>query len=319
MGRLFGVDPDRGVLDAPSNVAGSGEAINGAAFTDKLMAVSNRSEVIVQVSIPGIGPVVLEGGAHGVIASESGKILAPRGGEGLLIIAPSNDGRFIHKTLISPGVDPYFYQTVQVGPSESGREWFASACRDDGIALIRLGPGEERGEFEVMRRRNPRTGENADIVSLCPLNRPGYPYALALLAMDGTVYFTADVRTFAFMGMAFDKLNGTPYTIHSAQGHLFILTSEKLCLMKDFADRAVRDPGGLSRGPIKSFSLAVDAIDCSIVNDEFLLLVHDHYLTVNRVSELSHRFHSVKSTGGPEVNGSAEVSPIDPEFSGRRI
>ena len=158
MGRLFWVDPDRGILGSPSNVAGSGEAINGAAFTDKLMAVSNRSEVVVQEWMPGIGPVVLEGGAHGVIASESGRILAPRGSEGLLIISPSNDGRFLPTTLISPGADPYFYQTVQVGPSENGQELFASACREDGIALIRLGPGGERSEFEVMSRKNPRTG-----------------------------------------------------------------------------------------------------------------------------------------------------------------
>ena len=108
MGRLFWVEPNQGVLASPSNVAGSGEAINGAAFTDKLMAVSNRSEVIVQGRIPGVGPVVLEGGAHGVIASESGRIIAPRGSEGLLIISPSDDGRFIDTTLTSPRSGPLF-------------------------------------------------------------------------------------------------------------------------------------------------------------------------------------------------------------------
>ena len=161
--------------------------------------------------------------------------------------------------------------------------------------MIRLGPGGEHGEFEVMRKKNPRTGEDADIVSLCPLNRPGYPYALALLAMDGTVYFTADVRTFAFTGMAFDKLNGTPYTILGAQGHVFILTSEKLWFMKDFADRAIRDPVGLSRDPVSSFSFGLDAVECSIVDDEYLLLVYDSCLTLNRVSELSQGLLPTKS------------------------
>jgi hypothetical protein len=274
------------LLPGPSKIVGSGEAINGAAFTEKLVAVSNRSELVVQRLIPGIGPDVLEGGAHEVIASELGRIIAPRGGEGLLIISPSENGRFTSTTLRASGADPYFYKTVQVGPGENGREWFASACRDEGIALLHLDAGQDRGDFTVMSKRNPRTGEGADIVSLCPLNRPGYPYALAFLAMDGTVYFTADVRTSEFKGVAFDKLEGTPYTILGAQGHLFILTSEKLHFLKGFADRAIRDDLDLARDPIRTISLGVDAVECSIVDDEYLLLIFDSYLTVNLVSDL---------------------------------
>jgi hypothetical protein len=314
-GRLFSVDPDRGVLRDPFSVVGSGEAINGVAFTDKLMAVSNRSEVVIQERIIGIGPCVLDGGAHGVIASEGGRILAPMGSDGLLIVRPSDDGPPTSTILRSNGATPYFYQTVQIGTLEQGREWFASACRDDGIVLIPIGPGRENGEFELMSKTNPRTGKVEDIVSLCSLHRPGHPYALALLSIDKTVYFTTDVRTVAFTGIALDRMDGTPYSIHSAQGHLFILTSEKLYVMKDVAERAIRDPKGFSRDPIKSFSLEADAVDCSIVDDEYLLLVHDRYLTVNRVSELSQRFHSTNSTGGPKVGGPAEIFSIDPEFS----
>jgi hypothetical protein len=313
-GRLFLVDPDRGVRRDPSPIFGSGEAINGAAFTDKLMAVSNRSEVVIQEMIPGIKPRVLEGGAHGVIASKGGRILAPMGIDGLLIVSPSDDTPPIPTVLKSPETDLYFYQTVQIGPLEQGQEWFATACRDDGVARIMLGPGREYDEFEVRSKKNPRTQKNADIVSLCSLNRPGYPYAMAVLSMDRTVYFTADIRTAAFTGMALDELDGTPYSVHSAQGHLFILTSDKLYVMNDFAERAVYNPGSFSREPITSFSLEVDAVDCSIAHDEYLLLVHDHYVTVNRISMLSQGMLLATNTRSPDLNGSDEVSTVDPEF-----
>ena len=112
-------------------------------------------------------------------------------------------------------------------------------------------------------------------MSVCPLNRPGYPYALALLSISKTIYFTADVRVAAFEGIFLAQMDGTPYSIHSAQGHLFILTSEKLYVMRDVAERAIRDSGGFSRDPIKSFSLEMDAVDCSIVDDEYLSIVHE--------------------------------------------
>jgi hypothetical protein len=272
-------------------------------------------EVVIQERIPGIGPFVMEGGAHGVIASEEGRILAPMGSDGLLIIRPSDNGPPTSTILMPDGATPYFYQTIQIGTSEKGKEWFASACRDDGIVLIPIGPDRENGEFELMSKTNPRTGKVEDIVSLCSLHRPGHPYALALLSIDKTIYFTTDVRTVAFTGIALDRMDGTPYSIHSAQGHLFILTSEKLYVMKDVAERAIHDPKGFSRDPIKSFSLEADAVDCSIVANEYLILAHDHHLTVNRVSELSQGVHSANSTGGPEVAGSAEVFSIDPRFS----
>ena len=65
--------------------------------------------------------------------------------------------------------------------------------------------------------------------------------------------------------------------------------------MKDFAERALSNPANLSRDPVHSFSLGVDAVDCSIVDDEYLLLAYDSYLTVNRVSELSQGLLPAKS------------------------
>ena len=158
-GQTFRVDPDRGVRRDPSSVVGSGEAINGAAFTNKLIVVSNGSEVVIQESIPGIGPCVLDGGAHEVIASEEGRILAPMGTDGLLIISPSEQGPPTSTVLKPDGANPYFYQTVQLGRPENGREWFASACRDDGVVITPIGPGQEVGEIDMMIKRTCERGE----------------------------------------------------------------------------------------------------------------------------------------------------------------
>ena len=309
-GRLFSLDPNQGILRNPLSIGVSDEAVNGAVFTDKLIAVSNRSEVVFHEKLTGIGPCVLEGGAHGLIASEEGRILAPMGNDGLLLIQPSNHGPTTCPVIKPDGLSPYFYQTVQIGKSEQGREWFASACRDDGTMLTLVDADHAIKEHTLLSKIDRRSGKNEDFVSLCPLFRPGYPYALVLLSMGRTVYFTSDVRTVKFSGIALDKLEGTPYSIHSAQGHLFILTSEKLYVLKDAAERAIHDPEGFTHRPVSSFSIEVDVVDCSLIDGEHLVLIHENYLTITRVSELSQRFPSGNDKAGFKASGPDEVSQI---------
>ena len=314
-GRILWAFPGSGSVPNLSPVIGSGEAINGVAFTSKLMAVSNRREVVI-LNLAALGEgYTHEGGAHGLIASEAGRIIAPMGSEGLLVIQPLEDGRHARMVLKADGADPYFYQTIQLGPPHRGAELFASACRTDGLVLTPIGPGSSYGNMNLMNKENSLQQPEADVVSLCSLEGPDCPYALALLAIDGTIYFSPDARAGSFTGMSLVGLKGTPYSIHSAQGHLFILTSEKIYAMQDLADRMIRNPEDSTEFVIRSVNLDVDAVDCSLVYGEYLLIVQEDYVSVTGVSKLSEMFRNITPVTA-EIGGTARgYSTFSPNFS----
>src|SRR5438128_1495905 len=76
----------------PYAIAPSEEAVNGIAFAGGLMAVSTRSDVtFLKVPEPGrwhIPRTIYHGGAHGVVSTHGGCIIAPMGRRGILLLDP---------------------------------------------------------------------------------------------------------------------------------------------------------------------------------------------------------------------------------------
>ncbi len=102
--------------------------------------------------------------------------------------------------------------------------------------------------------------------------------------MDCSIHLSTNVWDDPVVTMVFDKMRGTPYSIHSAQGHLFILTSEELYALEGIVDRFLG--GDRIDAGIRAKSMDVDAVDCTIVNDEYLLVVLEDGVLISMVESL---------------------------------
>jgi len=283
-GRLQFFDTFLNPVSPRSPVLRADTSFNGAAFDEGLIVLGVRDEVLVYMGVDGKpGEFTIGSGCHGVVGGVSGKVVAPMGDGGLLCIRKQENGNYRRSVVKVEGAEPYFYRTVCLGKDEAGYDLFASACRSDGLVLTPIGPHHALGEISFLEAK--RDLEDApDIVSLCPLKLPDYPRALALLAMDGSIYFSSDPRSGEFVAMASDRLQGTPYSIHSAQGHLFILTSDKMYALRNLGRNVIRDePIAIESNTV---SFEVDAVDSTLIDDEYLLIVREELVTLNRVSEM---------------------------------
>jgi hypothetical protein len=91
--QFTGLDSPEGRSRGPVKytVAPSGDAINGIAFAGNLIVASTRSEVVF-LNVPRLGgpvePAVFPGGAHGVLGTQGGSVVAPMGRRGILVMEP---------------------------------------------------------------------------------------------------------------------------------------------------------------------------------------------------------------------------------------
>ncbi len=120
--QLMGMDGSK--RTGPYGVSPSGEAVNGVAFAGDVMAVSTRSDVaFLKVSEFGKGSAeraVYYGGAHGVVGTPGGNIVAPLGKEGILWMQPTQDTTQKVR-LLKPAADiPYIYKAAGLGCPERG-------------------------------------------------------------------------------------------------------------------------------------------------------------------------------------------------------
>ena len=324
-GNLWRWNASRRGLSPPLKVIESGEPINGVAFTDDLMVVSTPGEVVIRkLAREGSGEppeFIFRGGAHGVIASEGGRVLAPMGGAGLLLIQPLPEGRHARTTIKARDQSPYFYRTVQIGKSHQGVEFFASAGRNDGVILTQTGQQQGPGMINILKPREDSRFTGLDSVDLCSLNRPDCPLGLAILGMDGSVHLSGDIMAGSMASLVFPEMKGTPYSVHCAQDMLFLLTSEKLYAMRGVVERLLTGHWSDESWPTRSMDL--DAVGCTIVDDEYLLIILEDRITVTMISDLfgprsgTHPWRdeatgSMRSIASGLTRNRIDTQPIDP-------
>ncbi len=249
----------------------SGEAINGVARANGLIAVSTRSEVVF-LGLDSSGSTRelyrYDGGAHGVIATPDGRFVAPLGPHGLLVVG-SRDGNIFRTGVVPRGREYYFYKLASLGLYQIDHALLAGACRQGGLIAISLGAGAEGSAS------GPSAFHSAglDILDVCSIGTPVQPHAIAGLASDCSIHLShnlmVDKRPTT---LRFSQLAGSAYTIRSAQGHIFVLTSRGLYIMTGLAKRFLE--GQRIDGSCVARYLEVDAFDFSITyeRDLFLLL-----------------------------------------------
>lgn len=271
----IGSAPSEGGQGRPvlRDVAPSGDAINGIAFSGQYCAVTTRSDIVVG-QVGRTASIVLDMGAHDVVATPSGGFVASRGIEGLVFLDPSQ-AAFASRPWKIPGKPLYLYKLACLGRRESD-DVFVSAARKDGIAtIIRQG---RTGRFQL------RTIPGLDVVSVCTLGSSRHPNAIAAIATDLSLILIRDGLTLAERKI-FNLGSGreTAYRVLRAQGHLVVLTDSRVILLKDFVSWVVDETSG---GDMVVFEYEVQAVDASIAFDRWLLIVEPDGLKIIDINEM---------------------------------
>ena len=139
--------------------------------------------------------------------------------------------------------------------------------------------------------------EGHDLVDVCSLNDPCHPLAVACVSRDRAIFFLRDVledRTPIAMNDC--GLQGTAYTLLSAQGHLFLLTDRELIVMPSAAARFLR--GESFDQPTEIKIIPVNAAEAFLLRDRFVLLIEEN----SSVGELK-----VADMVGTSAGGHTEV------------
>lgn len=266
----------------------SEEAINGVAFQKGIVGVSTRSQVIVSRRISpddSISEVVkADRGAHGIVATPGGRFFAPMGVAGLLVVAP--DGIPEERLAVekpSQGIIN-FYKLIDLR-SDSPVDLFACASRTSGLVLIR---SDRDTPLEIVGWASP----DMDFIDVCAVPSPGFPYAMIGIGLDRTLVFVGDPwNEERPQSLRLGELRGTPYSIFSVDGHVFVLTNKELVaypdLLRCFLDRQRWDR------PFRYGYTPIQAVDAYVAYARLLMVVMDAEVRFFEIPDL------VQLTGGP--------------------
>jgi hypothetical protein len=257
------------------------EAIDGVAFFQRFIGVSSRSEL----SFYRLGPDrVFErvlsgpGGAHGVVATPGGQFVAPMGTGGLFCVdfSTTNGPRawIDHAT----GVLHNYYSLRYLGRS-AGQDVLACAARNDGLLTIRFDKNESRNQIIGL------TASDIDFIDVCSLQAPQCPFAVAALCHDRSLIFVKNMLTEENpQTLRFDQFKGVPYSILSAQGHIFVLTSREIVVLPHLGSRYVS--GEPLDHPIQYCHKAVRAVDAFVSRDQELMILTDDGVNIFDILKL---------------------------------
>lgn len=269
------------------------EPINGVAFGESLLGVSTRSEVFFyeresssrqtesaeKIKI-GRFDKVFDGGAHGILATSDGGFVAPLGPDGLLGMDRGTGPEPKVRVIPAPQAQ-YLYKMARLGRTERG-DVFACAARRDGLLTLALDREAQRITF--LGHQSP----GLDLIDVCSLRSSRWPHALAGLGRDQTVLLSRDIldgRPPIRLRVG-DLLEGTPYTILSSGGHLFILTSHVLAVAPGLVDRFLADGSIIDRDAGRM--LRLNATDIYLAYDRYLItILEGQFLNLFEVADFA--------------------------------
>jgi hypothetical protein len=278
-GRLYLMPKGSGNLP-PETVNGLqifDDSINGVAFSGDLIGISSRGAVTVGRRDADNGLELHEpfysGGAHGIVPMSPGGFISPLGSDGLLFITYENN-KIRAKIGKIEGGSPDLYRLSPLGRTDSGQV-FACAARDSGLLAITVQQG---------RAKPPTAGHrfnDIDFIDVCSLKSASDPLAVVALNIDGSLLLVRDVlEDEAPVTLTFDGPQGTAYSVLSAQGHIFTLSSTELVffpnLGRDFlAGKSLDHSANAWVMPVKAVEAFLDDEAAVIVIEGEKAIAHD--------------------------------------------
>jgi hypothetical protein len=171
-----------------------------------------------------------------------------------------------------------YYALTRLG-NAAGKEVLACAGRTDGLIRLQF---ENDDEQSLITRL---TAPGVDFVDICSLGSDRWPFAVAALCQDRSVILVRDVLTDEPpQTLRLNGIRGTPYSIRSALGHLFILTSTHVTVFPNlgcwYLGSERIDP------PLNYRQRSVQADDIFIARDIELLVLTDDGVEIDDIPTL---------------------------------
>jgi hypothetical protein len=262
----------------------SDEAINDVAFWRDYVGVSTRSELNLARRVSSdddLMPLIkIPGGAHGILATPGGRFFAPMGASGLLRVDPDRIGSN-GVTIDEPSQAVInFYKLIYLGDSPQ-EEVLACAARTSGLLEIRA---DRDKPLEI----TGIVSKNVDFIDLCSVSSPRWPHAVVGLSLDRSLTFVRDLRAEEMpQTLRLGELRGTPYSILSADGLLFVLTSKELVAFPDLLNWYLQ--GESLDHPFRYRYTPIQAVDAYLAYDKHLIVVMDsevRFFEIPRLAQL---------------------------------
>jgi len=267
-GRVQFTGLDSVATTGPDEVAPSKDAINGIAFAGDLMAASTRSDVTF-LNVPlGGGHLELAfffGGAHGVAATQSGKIIAPMGKQGILQMGTKQGKAQTVRILKAADESFYSYKVVSLASPDRG-EILACAGRRGGFAAMPLAGSRLENYGKWLRPAG------VDFVDVAAVGVGGFPFAVAALSLDCSIHVICDLlvdKTSKRLDFGLDGQRA--YRLLCSEGHVFMLTDKRLYAFAHLATKILGGEAIALRTPARKLDL--EAVDVSLAYDRSLLVV----------------------------------------------
>ena len=287
-------------------------AINDVAFWKEFVGISTPSEVVFARKSPSgdrIEPVIrTPDGAHGVLATPAGHFFAPMGTAGLLRV-DANKIPVGGVTIDKPDqATPYFYRLIYLGKA-ADQEILACAARTSGLLMIR----SDSDHMDVVELAS----QDVDFVDVCSMDSPEWPHAVVGLSWDGSLIFIRDLSQAQPQALRLEELHGSPYSILSTDGHLFVLTSKRIVALPNLLTRYLQ--GDRLDHPVPCRCTPIQAVDAYVSYGKHLLIVMDKEVRSFEIARLVQPgVEPSIGNGPPDLRdwGESELklSPVQPSW-----
>jgi hypothetical protein len=267
-GRIQFMSLDEAQRRGPLAIAPSEEAVSGIAIGGDLMAVSTRSDVTFlrtpQLHQGHPARTVFIGGAHGLTTTHGGRIIAPMGRRGILLMDPKPESAQRVRILRPADETLYVYKIVSL-TSPNRATILACACRLGGLVTM---PPDGARQQNYSRKLQP---VGVDFVDVAALDADKFPFAVAALGLDCSIHFVSDLLGDQLTKtLHLSSISERAYRILCAEGHVFVLTDKSLYAFEDLATRFLR---GEPINDPRARQLSLNAVDASLGPDRSLLVV----------------------------------------------
>jgi hypothetical protein len=257
-----------------TQITDSKEPISGIAFSGAAVAVSTCGEVLVRRFLVPINHAyqfptnhayehLYKIGTHGVISLGRRGFVAPLGPLGSMTIEPKPDGLFQRRVFSGRDVELYFYKLAHLGSTPTGEDIIACAARTDGIMALIIGRDGIPTGLAVRKCHGKQPNGSVDAIDVCRLPSEIHPFAAVSLGIDNSLHFSLDLRREHIpTPVTFAEMQGTAYSVLSAHGHIFMLTSDAFYFVPGLAARFLS--GGSLNGLLTVHRGPVHALGCML-------------------------------------------------------
>jgi len=268
--RFTKIDGPAGARDVTA--VESGEAINGIAFSDNIMVVSTRQEIVVCKDYKDPVPTKLDRGAFGLIQTMHRRVVAGLGKSGIFMMQSSSEGGAGFSQVIER--EPHIYQISAAGGFH-GEDWIICAARRNGIVSLVVNKEEIRPVAGMAFREK---GRYSDVIDVAPLTSVNYPHAAIGIGKDCEFHFVRDSFSplppngiFERHSFSFPPVKGTAYRLFACGDDVLVLTGTNLVRLIGLAKEMLSHPADAYQ--IKAGVIKLDAVDASILYDRWLMIV----------------------------------------------